>query len=371
MSITIKVGDDNVLYDGFESVRLSKSIEFLSAEFEFTATIQNPEEFPVKLNDTCQIFVNDVQVMQGYIERLSCETSPNSHTISIFGRDKVADIIDSSADPTISINGAISLVDLIKKALSLGNINDVDVINNVEGLANFTNDDEIEVETGETIFDFIERYCKKRQVLCVSDNKGNINLTRASTEVISRLLLSQSQDENNKNNIKVISFILDNSNRFNEYTVKSQGNTVTLRRKKKNALVDVAGKSTDSEIRESRKVIITSDSSLDINVARERAQWEANIRRARSLNINLTVAGFNYNETDLQTIWTINKLIKFRDDFWNINAELLIKSVEYIFNTDDGSITNLTLTNKDAYTTEAEEKEIDKKNEPKGKDLTL
>ncbi len=367
MGILLKVGTGNILYDGFTSIRVFKSIETLSSEFEFEATIQDPAQFPIKLKDTCKVYINDIQVIDGFIEGINGDTSANSHSISISGRDKTCDVVDSSVFENLTFNTSISLVDLIKKTLSQSNITGIDVIDNVGDIEIFEKNDNISAEMGESLFSFIERYCRKRQVLCNTDGLGNITLERASNDIITRLLLSESGEANN-NNIKNIFFGLDNTNRFNKIKMKGQGNPTNVSLTPK-VLTDVSAEASDDDIRTSRNLVLTSDSSLDTNTAKLAANWHVNIRRARSLNVNITTAGFSYDENDETKIWLPNKGIVLKDDFWNINAQLLIKSVEYLYNVNQGSICNIELTNRDAYTLEAEETEIFKKNEPKGNDL--
>lgn len=366
MAITISI--DGITYDGFKEVNIFRSLETLASEFSFTASIQNPAEFPIKLNSACKVYINNVQVVEGYIESISCQTASASHSITIAGRDRTCDVIDSSIFANIEISNTISLKDLIKKILSLNNITGIDVVDGVGSIELFKKEDLtiISAEIGSNVFDIISRYCKARQVLATNDGKGNILLIRASDEVIGRYLLNNLNEQNN--NIKSVDFSLNNSERFNKYIIKSQGNPI-LQSIKDNQLVNVEGSAIDSDIRTSRIKTIVSTSSLTGKVAKQQAIWYNKVAKARSINTNIEIQGFSYDENDKTKIWEPNKLITINDYFWNIYATMLIKSVNYSFDLDSGSITNLTLTSRDAFTLQEDEDTIFNDNEKIGASL--
>jgi prophage tail gpP-like protein len=96
-----------------------------------------------------------------------------------------------------------------------------------------------------------------------------------------------------------------------------------------------------------------SEDVTDIKIAKKRAEWEANYRRTHARQYFITVQGFNPIDDDI--LWHTNYLIRVIDDFSDVNELLLINGIEYIFSLDQGSITNLNLISKDAYSLIKEE----------------
>ena len=135
-------------------------------------------------------------------------------------------------------------------------------------------------------------------------------------------------------------------------------------------VVQQKGQATDTEIRASRQLEIasnSSDSSVDLG---NLATWNANLRRARSTDYSIIVQGF-YQDKAQTRLWKINELVKIDDDFADVNATLLIKSVEYNLNLDSGSTTTINLAAQDAYTLQAELDAANSKANKQGKNLTF
>ena len=117
-------------------------------------------------------------------------------------------------------------------------------------------------------------------------------------------------------------------------------------------VVNQSGTDTDDKIRESRQLRIMSGSSDSSGDLGNLATWHANLRRARSTDYSIVVQGFH--QDDAQTkLWIPNQLVQIIDEFADVSATLLIRSVEYNFNLTTGSTTTISLVDKDAYTLEA------------------
>ncbi|MCK5602306.1 hypothetical protein KAR91_10565 [Candidatus Pacearchaeota archaeon] len=366
MSISMMV--ENTVYDGFEDVTIVRDLETISGEFSIKTSIRNPKEYPFKAGQPCEVFVNGVCVVNGFIEEVEGITTAQQHFIWVAGRDKTADVIDSDIFDNITIPSSITLVDLIKLTLSKGNIPDIDVIDNVGDIEPFTKDDQVSAEMGGNLFAFIEKYCRKRQVICTTDGNGNISLERASTDEIGRYIISNTgQLENQNNNILSINFGLGQSGRFNQVVVQAQGDPLLSELGLKgDNLVNVLGRATDDEIRTSRTKVILSQTPLTIEVANPMADWHVQVEKGRGVITDLTVQGFSYDASDPSQIWRPNRLINIQDEFWDIKAQMLIKTVTYTLSAEGGSVTSLDLTNRNAYQLSAQEDEIFKKNEDIG-----
>jgi prophage tail gpP-like protein len=201
------------------------------------------------------------------------------------------------------------------------------------------------------ICDFINEYAQKVSALLITNEDGNIVITRAGNHRYSDKLLNEVGNENN--NILSSSAGYDYSQRFYKYIVYSQNNANT---QTSNITIDnVAQKGIayDTEIRQSRVLVMKANNACNSGNCQEIATLEANIRRANSLKYKCDVYGFQTNNGEL---WKTNRLIQVFDEDNDIDSELLIKGVT--FNLGEGSTTTLDFALADAYTLQASLDEV-------------
>lgn len=352
-------------YKNFKSASISRSMETLSGTFEFVATIDNFNNFPIKLQDSVRVLLDNTPLLTGFIELVGPSYSNESHEIRLAGRDKTADVIDSSVLSAVTYSPNITLKNIIERLLSGNNITDIKVIDLVSPKS-FKEGDIIEGEIGDTIFDVIDKYCAKRQVLATTDGDGNIIITRGATDELLVKLIHKNINISDKlsgrqNNILSASASYSMENRFHAYIIKSQMNLTAINKlpgkRSAEVIVDQEGGAIDKDVRRTRDLIISSDTSNNAQTADERGVWEANIRRARAFNYDCTVQGFYADETN-KILWEPNKLVQVEDEKCDVSGQLLIKNVTYSFS-ESGSLTSMGLGYRDSFTLEANQKAID------------
>jgi len=351
MAITLEISGNR--YDGFTSINVFKSIETISGSFNFSATSDNVFVFPIQVGSSCRVLIDNNPVITGNIENVSVSYDSGTHSLQISGRDKTCDIIDSTVVGVKEFSGPISLTQIISKSLTDNSITGISIINNTGTIANFEDSDLFGAEVGETLFSFIEKYARKRQVLLSSDGDGNIILNRAgNTKAIVSL---ENIIDGQTNNIKSGNISYDFTQRFNKYIMQSQLNNAALFDESGTTTgnaVSQTGEATDNKIRSSRQMEIVSGSS-DSNVTlQDLATWHSNLRRVRGTTYSVLVQGF-YQDEAKSRLWAANELVQVVDDFADVRATLLIQSVEYNFSLDGGSTTSINLVDKDAYTLQA------------------
>lgn len=340
-------------YEGFTDISIFKSIETISGSFSFAATTSTSNLFPIKAGNTCAAFIDGNQVINGYVDSVDISYDSISHSIAIRGRDRTCDLVDSSLIGVKEFNG-MSLTSIIQKVLADNNMSAIKVINNTNStLEPFSNLDPSSSPVSQTLFEFLEGLARKRQVLLSTDGNGNIVLARSGSITAETVL--QNNINNNLNNIKSATANYDYSQRFNKYVLQS-GQNVQAFAFASNLEYDNAssqdGESIDSNIRESRVSEVISETSDSSTNLKELATWTKNLSTARSTQYSCTVQGYYSNKANT-LLWQPNMLVQISDDFADINATLLIKSVEYNLGLDTGSTTTLTLVDKDAYTLQA------------------
>lgn len=353
MSVTILV--DGVKYSGFTSAVIN--ISFLEATGLSTiyATKSNSESisYPIKVQSSVQVLVNDIPVITGFVDRLISKLSSTQEEISITTRDSIADLIDStiSSVQSVQINTPISLQKICELILKKLNIN-VEVVDKTTS-KDFEKNEIIVPQLKQTGFDFLEYYAQRRQAILRASGDGNILLDIGSKNKLNTTL------ELGKNILRR-TLILDYSARYHTYILESQQNSQfydfsipeskASALPKLNKLVAVA---TDSEIRPSRQYCFIPNTTYNKESAQDRVNWEANIRRVKSLSYVCVVQGFA-PDNDPGTIWSVNNIVSVVDTTSDINQDMLIDKVEYKLDLDSGSTTTLTLISKDAYSLNAQ-----------------
>ena len=377
--ITIEVS--GVRFEGFNSASVTKSLDTLSGSFAFNATRQEQIQLPFSVGEPCNIFVSGIKVITGFIDLISVNYSKDQHSIDIQGRDKTADIIDSTMDGEIEFNGNISFKEIIEQTLRKSGITDISVTDDVGGIKTFTGSDIESGGVGENIFDFLEQLGRKRQVLLNSDGDGNIRITQSSQDIIEQTIVNKA----GAGNIVSGGISYDDTNRFNLYKVHSQDNNAGL------GLSGLSlneinsynrqGESTDGDIRESRRLNIIAEGSYTDEggdsvlgngrnekdgktLIQKRAEWEQNIRRVQSIDYSATVQGFLRPNSD--QLWEANKLVQVDDEFAALNAIMLVNSVTYSQSIEQGSLTTLNFVDRDAYIVEANKPAVQKRTNKTG-----
>ena len=223
--ITMQIA--GIHYTEFQSCSVEKTLDNLCGSFNFTAITSPDHIFPFRLGDECKIYAEGELILTGFIEIMDGQGSAGQQTLTISGRDKTCDVVDSTIGKNIEYHAGISLVEVIKQTLSKQGITGIDVINNVKGLDNFTTGEIVTSQKSQSVFDFIESYARKRQVLLTSTPEGNILITRAATQLETDVLVAREYfDINGRNNVLSTSWNLDATNRFNTYIFRDRKSVV-------------------------------------------------------------------------------------------------------------------------------------------------
>ncbi len=367
--ITLEVNGSR--FDGFTDISVNRNVENISGSFLFTATSDNVTTFPIEVGSPCRVFIANDSVIDGFVESVQVSYDAGTHSLSIAGRDRTADVIDSSVVGKKEFVGPIGLVDIITRTLTDNGIEGISVTDTTGGIASFKEGEFFSAEIGSTVFEFIEKYARKRQVLLTTDGDGNIVLARAGkTSAIATL---QNIKNGVDNNILSGNINYDFTQRFNKYTMESQQNPSALSFGADVSVPNVpvqTGTDTDDHIRSSRQLQIMTGSSDTGGDLKNLATWHANLRRIRSADYSVVVQGFHQDEA-ATTLWIPNILVQVVDNFADVSATLLIKSVEYNFNITAGSTTTINLVDKDAYTLEANISSAEERVNSKGSNLVF
>lgn len=355
----MKLEVDGNPYSNFISASVEMSLDSVARRFRFTAIDPDGEGPPFKNGDPCKFFVEDELVLVGFIEVIEISYNSEAHHMDVSGRSKPCDLIDSTL-PAKDYNPPISLKKVIEAVVEDIGIDtkeiEVKIADGTE-IDDFNKGvDKIASSVGENAFSFIERLARKRQVLLSSDADGNIVIISPEPESIDHKLIHVipkggllSFLEENNNNILSATSTRNDTKRYNQYIAKSQKNLSAFLG---DGILDLAKAVdqtedvTDGAIRAGRQLVIISEEPSGKDQLGLRAIWEANIRRARSEEYTVEVLGF---KTESDKIWELNKLVNIDDESMGIKKEMLVNSISFSLDSNEGSKTKIGFVVKDSY----------------------
>jgi prophage tail gpP-like protein len=334
---TIVMNINNRQYSQFKEVSITQSLDSIAGSFEAVIANEVISKLSVKMFDTVEILVNGFGVLYGYINNTNPSYSTSSHDVNISGFDQTIDVVECSINTTVTYNGPITLIDLISKILDDSKINSNILVSYQKGIEkiSYNKDEIVAAESGESIFDYIDRIARKKQCLLSHNNKGNIVIYRIAGLDIGAEIRNEAGKNNND-------FILSAGATY-DYSRRFRGIVVISQTQKGN---DIMGWARDNGARDNRIKAIISDSAVDLETAQKIATWEVNKRRSDSVQYSCRLQGFWATK---DKIWQPNQLVNIYDDFADINGKMLLRDVTYNLSDNEGSTVDLTFVSPDSY----------------------
>lgn len=361
MTLQIEINGES--YENFKSASVRATLTAVTRGFSFVSTADESASFAIKVGDNVQVTADGLEVLNGYIEKIGIHYDEMGHELSVSGRSRLLDLVDSTVPTQFEINGT-SLESICTSLFYYLNM-DAFVLNEAGTIRDFTG--EISSgEPGENALAFLEKYSRKRQVILTSDGSNTLILARAGTNTAPTNLKNVRYA--NDNNVLQASLDIDNSKRYFQYMVKSQLNTTAFDFfEDPEPVSNQEGVVFDEDIRESRTIIINSKESIDSFSSYDQAVWEKNMRIGAAFNYRCRVAGNSFNNQ----LWLPNTLVKVVDDYCQLDTELLIKEVEYSFDEFSGSTTNLSMIKKNSLTLQVEQSQREANSQKEADELII
>ena len=356
MSLAIEVA--GVRYEGWVSASVEVKMDALARAFNFETTARDGKPLPIRGGESCRIYADGDLILSGYVEIVEVEGDAESHSIQIKGRDKTADVVDSTLGVLSDLRPPITLATVCRRTLKHLDCG-VKVVDLASPEKYNEAEDLVAPEPGKPAFEFLETLARKRQVLLTSNENGDLVIARPSGAKTGATLLHRVGDD--ANNVLSYSVSYDSTGRFRVYKTLSQLNVVPM------LLAGGVDPSSivsqgedrvvlDKQIRRGRQMVTTSESAFSALEGDKRARWEANFRRARGRVYGASVDGFRDSKGNL---WRPNTRVRVRDEYAAIDEEMLISAVTYAQTESGGSLATLSLVDKDAYTLEVSEPQED------------
>lgn len=335
-------------FENFVNISVSRQFDAVPASFSFEATTSADETlaYPISIGDSCRILIDETPIITGFINDLSLSHSLSRHSISIRGASKISDLVDSTMDNSYifefrkgtRLKEALEAI-VAKTGVTSAIIDDVYLI--------FTQDEKIEGKIGNSVWSLLCEFAIKYQALLGETGNGDIFLTRGGGDTIAFPLIKRVNDINN--NLLKSSMTRSHRKRFHKYAIFSQTDSTGLGQEGEAPTQGVSnqGISQDNAIRTTRFNCTMAEQSSDSTMCETRAEWQSNMSRVDSFAYNCTYQGY---KTPNGIVIEPGFIVHVTDQYMQIDADLLIKKVNYSYSLSGGSIVEMGLVLPDAFT---------------------
>ena len=325
---------DGVFYGGWKRLRVSRSIECLAGSFEFEVTERwpaQPKTAPVKAGAACRVFLDEQRIVTGYIDTRSVDFDSAKHSVKLVGRDKTGDLIDCSAIHKSGQWHNVKLDQLARDLVKPYGLKAHVLADVGKPFPSYN------LEEGESVWECLERAARQRAVLLTSDEYGDLVIVRAGQKMLDVALVGGQ-------NIKAARADFTWKDRHSEYIVKGQGR---LGQDGDPEHSEAVGKAKDEVVSRHRPLIVISEVHNSNATALERAEWERNVRRGRSVRGSITVQGWCDPSGEL---WRPNCLVSVTSpSLWLADTEMLIVGCVYTLDEERGTLTELAIMRPEAF----------------------
>lgn len=330
----VSLAIDGMVYSGWTGVRITRAIDTLSGEFELELVDRErtgAARLDIRAGAACEVRIGDETVITGWVDRVSPQMDAQSHSISVSGRDKAADLIDCSAvaKPGSWTNTALETI-AVALAAPFG-IRVTAKASTKPTIRRFA------IQQGETVQSAIERLCRYRGLLAVSTRNGDVELiTPDQGEPVATLIEGA--------NLLMLAAMHDVSDRFSDYILKGQASGSDDLNGKAASAPSATAK--DPAIARYRPLVVIGEEQSDIASLEKRAKWEAIVRAARAQEATVHVLGWRQSAGG--ALWDRNVIAHLKAPSLFMDAPMLV-TVAVLAKDERGTVTELRLSPPKAW----------------------
>lgn len=329
---------DGQQFRGWTEATASRSMDDASSTFEMKCSY-NPNSVSkieadrgfLQAKKPCKIMIDGQLFLTGVIDKRVGNMTKDSYDLTLSGRSKTRDVVDSSASHETGQFNKLKPGEIAKK---LAKEHDVTVKEDETSTKKITR---FIVRDGERAERAIRRVLREHGLFLTDDEEGNLVIPKSGSRGTGDALVLGS-------NIYEYTVTEDISERHNEY--KSKGTQVSTDDNYGYTAVAVGAKASDEYIPKTRKYRVHAKGDVDTDSAKKRVAVEARRRAAEGTEVEITVTSYSQSTKKL---WLPNTLHQVKIPVENLDMKLLLKSVEYKINSDSTHEVSLTLVPEDAY----------------------
>lgn len=280
MSDMIELEVGGLRHSGWKNANVQTGFDRFAGSFSLTLADKWPddsgfdlEQLSVEAGQSCAIYVGGELIISGFIDQALPQINGESHEISINGRSKAADLLDSSAVHSPATWSQRRLEDIAADLIAPFGLKITAQTSTGEAFKKFA------LQQGESVFQAIERMCQMRGLLPISAANGDIIIMTPQISGAIPLLEGE--------NILSASAQHDVSGRYSEYIVKGQSASDDDHNGR--ATSQLVGSAKDPAIGRYRPLIIIGEEQGNSSTYQLRAEWEAKVRAAQSQSATVIV----------------------------------------------------------------------------------
>jgi len=349
--VTLRIGETD--WRGWTGVAISRALEEVAGRFELDVTDRwpdggrGPAPRPIRPFEPCLLLIDDEPVIRGVIDEAAPSYDANSHTIRVSGRSLTGQLVDCSTELS---GGQLRGQSLAAIAAKVAEPFGIEVVDLAEASEPFPR---VQIEPGESAHDVLERLARQRGVFLTDDAEGRLVIRRRSNALQGRLALG--------GNVLAASGRLDGSAQFSSYQVRGQREGSD--EADGAASARVSGRAADASVPIHRPLVLLSEMQGAAARLKERAEFEAALRRGRGRRWSYTLQGLRRPDGAL---WASSEEVEIDDVFMGFDAERLLVT-ELRFRLDAaGEITELTVSPPEGYDLIAERETVSGRAEAAG-----
>lgn len=286
VKLKIDTGKEEYIITGWNRLTITRGIERIPNNFDLQMTekIPNSETVEVSEGSKCKVYIGDDLVVTGYVDRVIPQITHNQHMIQVVGRGLCSDLVDCSA-----VWKGMQFQNSTVKSIAESLCEDfgIEVVSTIEtDVVSVQN-----INLGETSGAVIDRVCRVAQVLYYENEKGNLVLSRESTETASGSLTQGS-------NVESATYVRGMDQRYSHYIVVIPSAPLSMDQSSDPSIGYYTIK--DPTMPRFRPLyVIPEDGDAGFVVAEKRARWELNRRYGRSNMVRVTVSSWRDFNGDL------------------------------------------------------------------------
>lgn len=305
----------------------------------------------------CELAIDGEVVLVGHVDDLKISWSDTDLRIGVAGRDRTGDLVDCAAavDGPVEWRG-LTLEEIARRICAPFGI-DVRAETDVgPPFALFG------IEVAERAMEAIERGCRQRGILAVSDGVGGLVLTRGGTRRAPGKLSIPG-------NVQQAAINRSWKDRFSEYLVKGQtrppragpaaldGAAAPLapdapaaarpRQAEERAAILMTGRARDAEVTRHRPTVRLAKTQSGGATVQTQAEWQMRVARGQAETLTYSVRDWRAGPE--RRLWRPNELATVDDPMAGILGDMLITAVTYRYSEQDGTLAELRLTGPEAF----------------------
>ena len=314
-------------FEGWERIRVNLALDQMAGAFELTVSGENARELikhPLIKGLQCRVKLDDETVITGYINRRAPAYDADNHTLVISGRDVTCDLIDCSA---IVPNQELHNVTIAEAAAQL--IKPFPAVT-IDCLSPGKAFDKFVISDGVTVYDVLAEHAKQRGLMVYTLGDGVLRIrrpdvTHGNSPLIEGVNLLSGRAEDSDQDL------------FNQYLIRYHDPDSAYHKGQYTY--------TDSNVRAGRVKIVKAEKA-DKTSPKNRAQWEAKLRQARSQTASVTVQGWHNGDK----LWRLGQAVPVESPALGLSESLIINAITY--QADEGTTTEMDLVKPEVYTHE-------------------